>query len=558
MRTKRILALILVTVMLVASLASCSSAYNKPAEYLTLPSSLGNIVISYAELKEALDEQLKESLEGSEGQVFEPVTDADAVIQKGDQVYIDYTGTTSADVSESIKEGLSGEDLYLTIGSNSSTFPVDYTNKNNDSSEDDSDDLTTLVEGIEDQLIGHKVGETVTVTGKFSNTYSTSDLKNVEVTYEITIKAIARITVTNSFTVGLTYTVTDDLTEVDADTLLDVIETTSVVDEEETPDSSSETSEDEASPASDDTAADDTDADDTAEDTTDETTEKSFETLFPDVTTSKTFDLTSSTTTFGAIFTVADIVRYLEGKHLYDQFTIQIPVPEDYENEDYASYRGKTIYYTVKIESTTSIPEWTDYFANKWTQGEYETTEAYEEYLIGELKKSLAYDAIHDASEIIEYPYKEWEQSYENYVEQYLCDFLADASDSSSSVTLADFTPSEIKALVSDDEYDAIRVDATNAAKVAVKQRLVMEALFAELGIEITKAEYKEKLAEEEESFNTNFFYYYYYYGIYSFDQYVTYMGGKEYFELQFKYEKLLDKLPEVVQYESAPTEDAE
>ncbi|MBR2987089.1 MAG: hypothetical protein IKC63_03630, partial [Clostridia bacterium] len=85
MRTKRILALVLVCVMLVASLASCSSAYDTPSDYVTLPE-LGKITVKYADLKKEIDDRIKEILEGSAGQVFEPVAGDDAVIKNGDQV----------------------------------------------------------------------------------------------------------------------------------------------------------------------------------------------------------------------------------------------------------------------------------------------------------------------------------------------------------------------------------------------------------------------------------------------------------------------------------------
>ena len=64
-----------------------------------------------------------------------------------------------------------------------------------------------------------------------------------------------------------------------------------------------------------------------------------------------------------------------------------------------------------------------------------------------------------------------------------------------------------------------------------------------------------EKLAEEEEEFNANIFTWYYYYGIATFDQYVSYYGGEDYFKLQYHYEALLEKLPSCVKYEAKPTD---
>ena len=51
-------------------------------------------------------------------------------------------------------------------------------------------------------------GDKVTLKGKFSNSYGTEDLKNVTVTYEIEIKAVARVNVSKDHKVKVTYTVT--------------------------------------------------------------------------------------------------------------------------------------------------------------------------------------------------------------------------------------------------------------------------------------------------------------------------------------------------------------
>ena len=72
MRTKKILALVLACVMLVASLVSCASAYDTPTDYITLPE-LGAIEIKYEDLKKEIDDQIKEILEGSAGQVFKSI-----------------------------------------------------------------------------------------------------------------------------------------------------------------------------------------------------------------------------------------------------------------------------------------------------------------------------------------------------------------------------------------------------------------------------------------------------------------------------------------------------
>ena len=552
MRTKKILALVLACVMLVASLASCAGAYDTPTDYITLPE-LGKIEIKYADLKKEIDDQIKKILEGSAGQVFEPVTGDDAVVKKGDQVYIKYTfKEASKELADSVKETLSKEHYYLTIGSNSSVFPVDYTNKNNDKSDDDKTadgkdaETTVIVKGIEEQLKGAKVGDKLTLTGRFANTYGTDELKNVDVTYEIEVLAIARIAIDKDFKVKLSYTVTDDKTEVE-DILVPEITTTKAPETSATPTTT-------VAPTT--TKAPTTTAAPTTTKTPTTTVKPTFDKLFPDKTATE-YDLSKPTTTFGTIFKLDDFIRYFEGHTIYDEFAVAITVPEDYKDAKYADYLGKEIYFTFTISSTTSEPEWTDYFVNKYTTQEYPTCEKYEEFMRDEFKKTLAYEAIVDATVVKEYPYDEWLTSYENYVEVHLLEFIQEEEDLKELPSLSDYTPKELEQLVSEKDYDAIRTKATYSARKAIKQRLVMEALFDELGIELTRSEIKEKLKEEEEEFNANIFTWYYMYGIATFDQYVSYYGGEEYFELQYHYEALLEKLPSQVTYEEKPAEDA-
>ena len=295
-----------------------------------------------------------------------------------------------------------------------------------------------------------------------------------------------------------------------------------------------------------------------------------FAELFPNVTdTSKAteLDFSKTTTSFATLFTLADLLPYFEGQNLYSEFAIQLTVPESNGSTldaKYADYLGKDVYYSFKIESTTSTPEWTDYFINKSTvnaeheEDRFATTKAYEEYLDKEFRKSLAYEAILEASKVTTLPEDEWEKSYENYLNQYVCDYLATNdknNTNSSSVTLEDYTPAEIEKLIPEKDYQELRVRASVSAQESVKQRLTMEALFEKFNIELSSKEYDSKMDEEEEQFNANIWTYAYAYGIYTFDQYLSYFGGEEYFELEWKYEKLLDVLPTSgVQYEAAPS----
>ena len=534
MRSTRIIALIMAVVMLAAALVGCGSAYDNPADYLELPADFSKLTVTKEDLEKEIEDQIKSIREDAIGQVFEPVSDKNATVQLGDEVYISFKGTADKELSDSVKDKLTKDNYYLVIGSNDSALPVDYTNKNDNDTGNDKDAEKVIVAGIEEQLVGKKAGEKLTIKGKFSNSYGTEDLKNVTVTYEIEIKAIARINVSTGHKVKVTYTVTDKLDSVKVPVITKAPETTTAPSTETAPVTTTTAPTSSEAPSS------------TAKKAT-------FAELFPSVTdTSKAteLDFSKTTTAFASLFTLADLLPYFKGTNLYQEFAIALTIPESADNK-YADYVGKEVYYSFKIESTTSTPEWTDYFITKQTidaadeEDRYTTIKAYEKYLDTEFRKTLAYEAILEASTVKKMPKDEWLQSYENYLNQYVCDYLASKSGSSSSVSLENYTPSELKAKISESAYEELRVKASVDAQDSVKQRLTMESLFKKFNIKLTSKEYDEKMKEEEANYNANLITYVYYYGIYTFDQYISYFGGKEYFELQWKYAKLLDKLPE-------------
>lgn len=555
MRTKKILALLLAAVMLVGALVSCGSAYDEPTKYIELPE-LGKVTIKYDDLKEAVDDAIEEILTGAKDQVFEKVEDKEATVKKGDQLLINYTfKNADKTLPDAVVQTLTGTDYYLTIGKDDSKFPIDYTNKNNASTDDDKDedgkaaDTKVIVTGLENQLIGHKVGEKIEITAQFPNDHSNADLKNVKVTYEIEIQSIARISIDEDFTVTFSYTVTDKKEDVE-DILVAEITTTPAPVTTSTPVTSSENPTTTSAPEST-TAAVSTTAPES-------TTKPTFADLFP-AGTSTSYDFTSTTDkekTIAKIFKLTDFIRYFEGHTIYDKFAVPITVPADADSK-YADYLGKEIYVTISIDSTKSVPEWTDYFVNKYTNKEYTTAKAYKDEITKQQKQTLAYDTVLEQAKVKEWPYDEWEMAYENYVEVHLIEFIkaAEGKKENESVYLSDYTPAELKEIVKDKDYEAIQLKATYSAREAVKGRLVMEALFNELGITLSRSEYKEKMAEIEEEYNTNAWYYMYVMGVYDFDAYVNYFGGKEYFELQFKNEMLLEKLIEKVVFEEEPTD---
>ena len=110
--------------------------------------------------EEEVDAEIKSMLEGYKKLSM----DSDIEIADGDVVNIDYVGTIDG---EEFEGGSSGEAGYdLTIGSG------------------------FLIDDFEEQLIGHKVGENVTVEVTFPEDYGTEELNGKDASFAVTINGI--------------------------------------------------------------------------------------------------------------------------------------------------------------------------------------------------------------------------------------------------------------------------------------------------------------------------------------------------------------------------------
>lgn len=96
----------------------------------------------------------KETLNKTEG----------TVVQKGDTVNIDYTGYLNGKAFDGGSTNGAGTDLTLGSG--------------------------TYIDGFEDQVEGHKVGETFDIQVTFPEDYGVSDLNGQEVTFTVTINGV--------------------------------------------------------------------------------------------------------------------------------------------------------------------------------------------------------------------------------------------------------------------------------------------------------------------------------------------------------------------------------
>lgn len=109
--------------------------------------------ITDEELESGIQEQLVANAD---------VTDKNREVKKGDTAVIDFVGKMNGVEFE----GGSGQDYPLEIGSGS------------------------FIEGFEDSIIGHKIGETFDWNGKFPKDYGNEELNGKDVVFTITVKGI--------------------------------------------------------------------------------------------------------------------------------------------------------------------------------------------------------------------------------------------------------------------------------------------------------------------------------------------------------------------------------
>lgn len=515
----RAAALAAAVILTASSLIGCS-AYKKPEKYITIPGK-GEVVVKNSDIQEDYDENIEEIREDNRETYYKPLTDKDEAVKDGDKVYIYYEGTpvdSSLSLSESTINGMkydsSSDDkdadekgYGLIIGSGS--FINAYT---------DSDDESKNTDGFEEQLIGHKADEEVEVIVTFPSDYDTTELQSVVVKFTVTINSISRAYVAHE----------DGYTDDDMQVTVGYEFTEPTENEDDADEDKDETTEDED--------VDTTDAEDEVETPTET---KKFADIFKSGTFSYTLDDEDSykEKTFLDFLKVSDYVEQIAGKALNEEITVKFTVPED-AGDSYKDYVGQEIEMTLTVTDIDRLPEWTDEFVNDYTSGQYETVDAYKEYAWSALAQNAAFEAISEKVEVKEYPQSELKSTYKNYVYQLVYSKLGNQDP-------GDFTQKELNEKISESDYEEIYNSAAVSAKDSVRQRLIIEYLCNYFDITLSNKEYDEKLSSE---LSSNF-YTYYQYGIYTTASLESYYG-KDYFELQFKTEKMLEKITEYVTFE--------
>ncbi|MGN0170529.1 MAG: trigger factor [Lachnospiraceae bacterium] len=188
----------------------------------------------------------------------------------------------------------------------------------------------------------------------------------------------------------------------------------------------------------------------------------------------------------------------LYGTKVGDSKTLNLTFPSDYDNAELA---GKDVVFEVTVTKAQEIsyqPKWNDEFVAKYTDGEYSTTEEYEEVIRAELLedattqseedlKADVWDTVYNNAKIDGYP----EYAY-NLVRNQLSSSIQSAC-SMYGISEDDYLNYFAGGLTMD-EYILQNVNA----------KLVSEALVKEMGLEISDEEYQEYAKADLENYGVS------------------------------------------------------
>lgn len=295
------------------------TAYDHPESYVNLPE-LNEIKVSMTPVNKDVNTYLSQVLGALGREDYKALDNATAAIL-GDKANINYTGRAkdpSVTLSEDTLKGMSnasqteGYDLVLGSGS--------------------------FIPGFEEQLVGAKAGDTVTVDVTFPENYHSQELCGVAVLFEVKINSLSRATVGEKSVLALfvTYKLKEGEATSNLATFMEGHEAQ--------------------------------------------------------------FDLRDAAAKFDEYFTADAIRTALIGKSVFGKVTADVTLPLEaakkfgYESE-------LTLTAEITVEQVVYYPEvLTDSDIEYYTGGEYKTVAAFTEYVTNHYKSTYAYEAISKAA----------------------------------------------------------------------------------------------------------------------------------------------------------------
>lgn len=325
------------------------TAYDHPENYVKLPE-LSSIQVSMAPIQKDVDTYLEQVLGSLGREDYQALGSGTAAIL-GDMANIYYTGRakdSSLTISEDTLKGMSnasdeaGYDLVLGSGA--------------------------FIPGFEEQLVGAKAGDTVTVDVTFPDSYHTEELCGVAVLFEVKINSLSRATVNEKSVLSLlvSYTLKEGTATDDLAALLEEHDSL--------------------------------------------------------------LDLRDASAKFDEYFTADEVRKALLGKNTYGTVTLDLTMPQDAAKE-FGYETAITLTATIKLEQVLRCPEvLTDDDVDYYTGGEYKTVEAFTAYVTDYYKSTYAYEAITKAAT---YTVNEalYNILYQNYYDSKVYSLIGDISE---------------------------------------------------------------------------------------------------------------------------------
>lgn len=177
----------------------------------------------------------------------------------------------------------------------------------------------------------------------------------------------------------------------------------------------------------------------------------------------------------------------LIGHSVGDEYTVDVTLPDDYSNADYA---GKAATYSITVSSATEtvVPELTDAFVAEKT--DYETVDEYKAATRLDVRKNLLWEDVIAGCRFSSYPEKNIKIYYDNGIEYYnnLFNYYASLSGSSSS-------SGDIYSRFGTTKEKIYKQAADNALQ-QVKQDLVALSIAKVEGITVSDDEYNTYISE--------------------------------------------------------------
>lgn len=159
---KRLAAAVVGVMSLAMLMTGCEASKGLETDELTITQYKGVEVEQVDKPEEVTDEEVESTIQSILESHAETAEITDRAVENGDTVNIDFAGKIGGEEFD----GGSSTDYPLTIGSG------------------------TFIEGFEDSVIGHNIGDTYDWEGKFPDDYAAADYAGKDVTFTITVKSI--------------------------------------------------------------------------------------------------------------------------------------------------------------------------------------------------------------------------------------------------------------------------------------------------------------------------------------------------------------------------------